>query len=66
MARLGQERATAEAYAEAIRNAYRDKRFAAGTRMVRIVEVAPTTGGPVEGGLWAEEVPITYETYTTA
>lgn len=64
-ARLGRDRDTCEAAAEALRNRFRGDRFAAGSRTVRILEVMPMGGGQDEGGLWVESVALGYQTYST-
>jgi hypothetical protein len=53
----------AETYAAAIRAAFRMRRFAAGSRSIRITAVAPMGGGFDEGGMWAESVALGYEIY---
>lgn len=55
----------AETYAAAIRSAFRMRRFAAGSRSIRITAVAPMGGGFDEGGLWAESVALGYEVFNT-
>lgn len=56
----------AEAYAESIRNAFRARRFAAGSRMIRIDSTAPLGLGQSDGGLWAESVALGYEIFNVA
>lgn len=53
----------AETYAAAIRSAFRMRRFAAGSRSIRITAVAPMSGGHDEGGMWVESVALGYEVY---
>jgi len=53
----------AEAYAAAIRSAFRMRRFAAGSRSIRITAVAPMGGGFDEGGMWSESIGLAYEIY---
>lgn len=53
----------AETYAAAIRSAFRMRRFAAGSRSIRITDTAPMGGGHDEAGLWAESVALGYEIY---
>jgi len=53
----------AETYAAAIRSAFRMRRFAAGSRSIRIVAVAPMGGGHDEAGMWVESVALGYEIY---
>jgi hypothetical protein len=53
----------AETYAAAIRNAFRMRRFAVGTRSVRITSTAPMGGGEDEGGMWSESLALGYEIY---
>ena len=53
----------AETYATAIRSAFRMRRFAAGSRSIRIVAVAPMGGGHDEAGMWVESVALGYEIY---
>jgi hypothetical protein len=53
----------AETYAEAIRSAFRMRRFAAGSRSIRITATMPMSGGHDEGGLWVESVALGYEIY---
>lgn len=56
----------AETYAASIRSAFRMRRFAAGSRSIRITAVAPMGGGHDEGGLWVESVALAYEIYNVA
>jgi len=53
----------AETYAAAIRSAFRMRRFAAGSRSIRITAVAPMGGGHDEAGMWVESVALAYEIY---
>jgi len=53
----------AETYAAAIRSAFRMRRFAAGSRSIRITAVAPMGGGHDEGGNWVESVALGYEVF---
>ena len=39
------------------------RRFAAGSRSVRITSTAPMGGGHDEAGLWVESVALAYEIY---
>lgn len=57
------KRDLAESYAGAIRSAFRMRRFAAGSRSVRITATAPMGGGHDEAGLWVESVALGYEIY---
>ena len=57
------KRDQAETYAAAIRTAFRMRRFAAGSRSVRITSTAPMGGGHDEAGLWVESVALAYEIY---
>ena len=58
---LGKGHDTAEQYALAIRNAFRNRRFTMTTgQTVRILSVTPLSGGPVDGAWWVESVGITY------
>lgn len=56
----------AETYAAAIRSAFRMRRFAAGSRSIRITSVAPMGGGIEEGGGWVESVALGYELFNVA
>lgn len=53
----------AETYAEAIRSAFRARRFTAGARSIRITSTAPMGGGHDEGGMWVESVALAYEIF---
>ena len=57
------KRDQAETYAAVIRTAFRMRRFAAGSRSVRITATAPMGGGHDEAGLWVESVALAYEIY---
>ena len=58
---LGKGHDTAEQYALAIRNAFRNRRFTMTTgQTVRILAVTPLNGGPVDGAWWVESVGLTY------
>jgi hypothetical protein len=57
------ERDKAEAYAKQIRAAFRMRRFAAGSRSIRITSTAPIGGGHDEAGMWTEAVALAYEIY---
>lgn len=62
--RAGQTvRDLAETYAAAIRAAFRMRRFAAGSRSIRIRATAPMGDGFDEGGLWGVSVALFYEIY---
>lgn len=60
---LGRDRDVGEAAAEALRDLFRNDRFAAGSRTVRIVTTAPMGGGQDEAGLWAESIALGYQTF---
>lgn len=62
-ARLGRDRDTCEAAAETLRNRFRNDRFAAASRTIRITAVAPMGGGHDEAGLWVESVGIAYRVF---
>lgn len=53
----------AETYAAAIRSAFRMRRFAVGSRSVRITATAPMGDGEDEGGMWSESIALGYELY---
>ena len=53
----------AETYAASIRSAFRMRRFAAGSRSIRITDTAPMGGGHDEAGMWVESVALGYEIY---
>lgn len=53
----------AETYAAAIRSAFRMRRFAVGSRSVRITSVGPMGEGEDEGGMWSESLALGYEIY---
>ncbi|MFO1080860.1 MAG: phage tail terminator-like protein [Reyranellaceae bacterium] len=56
----------AERYAEAIRVAFRGRRFACGAdRTIRIDGTQPMGGGQDEAGLWAEAIGLGYEMFNT-
>ena len=56
----------AETYAASIRSAFRMRRFAVGSRSIRITSTAPMGGGEDEGGMWSESVALGYEVYNVA
>lgn len=60
---LGDGHDSAETEAGQIRAAFRMRRFAAGSRSVRITSTAPMGGGVNEAGLWVESVAFGYELY---
>ena len=68
-ARLGNGHDQAEVAALALRNAFRTlgpTGFAMTTgQRVRILEVAPMFGGPVDGAWWCETVAIAYRVFNT-
>ena len=64
LARSETTRDLAETYLGQIRAAFRMRRFAAGSRTVRITSTAPMGGGEVEGGMWAETIALQYEIFT--
>jgi len=53
----------AESYLATVRDRFRMRRFAAGSRSIRITAVAPMGGGFDEGGMWVESVALGYEIY---
>ena len=64
---LGSGHDTAEGYGLAIRNAFRNHRFAMSTgQTVRILAVAPLSGGPVDGAWWGETVALSYRVLNQA
>ena len=64
---LGSGHDTAEGYGLAIRNAFRNHRFAMSTgQTVRILAVAPLSGGPVDGAWWVETVALSYRVLNQA
>lgn len=60
------KRDLAETYAGALRSLFRNDRFAAGSRTVRITSTAPMGGGYDEGGLWMETIALGYELFNIA
>ena len=60
---LSRDRDKAEGYASAIRNAFRGRYFSAGSRNVLILNSSLAFSGPLEGGMWLEQVALSYETY---
>ena len=64
---LGSGHDTAEGYGLTIRNAFRNRRFAMSTgQTVRILAVAPMSGGPVDGAWWVETVALSYRVLNQA
>lgn len=59
-------RDSAEADAELLRARFRNDRFAAGSRSIRVTSVQPMGGGLDDGGLWIESIGIAYELYNVA
>ena len=57
------ERNKAEAYVEAVRQAFRPERFVAGSRSVRIMTASSMGGGETEAGMWAESIGLAYEVF---
>lgn len=57
------DRDLAETYGAAIRSAFRLRRFAVGSRTVRITATAPMGEGEDEGGMWSESIALGYEIY---
>lgn len=53
----------AESYLATVRDRFRMRRFAAGSRSIRITAVAPMGGGFDEGGMWVESIALGYEIY---
>lgn len=65
IAPLGRYRNTAETNAESIRSGFRGRRFAAGSRTIRIDATGSMGGGHDEGGMWAEAIALSYSVLNT-
>jgi hypothetical protein len=65
--KLGIGHGLVESYGLAIRNAFRNRRFVLSTgQYVRILSVAPMSGGPVDGAWWCETVAVNYRVFNIA
>lgn len=53
----------AEAYLATVRTRFRLRRFAVGSRQVRITATAPMGGGFDEGGQWVESIALGYQVF---
>lgn len=57
------ERDKAEAYMETIRQAFRGRRIALGSRAIRIKRTGAMGGGRDEAGMWVESIALEYERF---
>lgn len=63
VAPLGRERNLAETYALILRNAFRSRRFMAGSRQIRVDAVGALGSGYNAAGMWSESIGLSYRVF---